>query len=195
MQTFQWGCLYPDMVERIAPFCGSARTSPHNYVFLEGPKSTLNLDVFSKEDIKSFARVYSGWGFTQKFYKYELYKTLGFNNLEEFLQGFWETFFLKREKENLLALIWTWQHGDISKNNIFKGDFVTALSSIKAKTLILSPENDLYFPKEDNEEEVKYILDSKLVIIPGYWGHFAGGGLNQVDNKFIDDHLKILLNE
>lgn len=195
MQTFQWACLYPEMVERIAPFCGSARTSPHNYVFLEGPKSTINLNQSSKEYIKSFARVYAGWGFTQKFYKKELYKNLGFNDLEDFLQGFWESFFLKREKENLLALIWTWQHGDVSQNDIFKGDFVKALSSIKAKTLVISPENDLYFPKEDNEEEVKYISDSKLVIIPGDWGHFAGGGLNPEDNKFIDDHLKILLNE
>ena len=34
-QTYQWGALYPDIVERIAPFCGSAKTSPHNFVFLE----------------------------------------------------------------------------------------------------------------------------------------------------------------
>lgn len=35
-QTFEWGAAYPGMVERIAPFCGSARTSRHNFVFLEG---------------------------------------------------------------------------------------------------------------------------------------------------------------
>ena len=33
-QAFQWGALYPEMVQAIAPVCGSARTSPHNYLFL-----------------------------------------------------------------------------------------------------------------------------------------------------------------
>ena len=44
-QTNQWGCLYPEMVERIAPFCGSAKTTPHNFVFLEGVKAALTNDV------------------------------------------------------------------------------------------------------------------------------------------------------
>jgi homoserine O-acetyltransferase len=35
-QAFQWGALYSDMVRAIAPLCGSARTSPHNYLFLDG---------------------------------------------------------------------------------------------------------------------------------------------------------------
>jgi hypothetical protein len=30
---------------------------------------------------------------------------------------------------------------------------------------------------------------------PGVWGHFAGGGLNLTDTKFIDDELKELLNK
>ena len=35
-QAYQWGALYPERVERIAPICGSARTSRHNFVFLRG---------------------------------------------------------------------------------------------------------------------------------------------------------------
>jgi homoserine O-acetyltransferase/O-succinyltransferase len=30
-------------------------------------------------------------------------------------------------------------------------------------------------------------------VIPGVWGHFAGGGDNPTDTKFIDDSLKELL--
>src|SRR5215468_8258133 len=41
LQTFHWAALYPDMVERIAPFCGSAKCSRHNFVFLEGVKAAL----------------------------------------------------------------------------------------------------------------------------------------------------------
>ncbi len=44
-QSFQWGAQYPDMVEAILPFCASARTSPHNIVFLEGVKAALQADA------------------------------------------------------------------------------------------------------------------------------------------------------
>ena len=43
-QTFHWGALFPDMVERILPWCGSAKTSRHNFVFLEGVKAALTAD-------------------------------------------------------------------------------------------------------------------------------------------------------
>jgi homoserine O-acetyltransferase len=44
-QAFQWGALYPELVQAIAPLCGSARTSPHNYLFLEGVKAALTADA------------------------------------------------------------------------------------------------------------------------------------------------------
>ncbi len=34
---------------------------------------------------------------------------------------------------------------------------------------------------------------AELRVIPGVWGHFAGGGLNPTDTKFIDEALKELL--
>jgi pimeloyl-ACP methyl ester carboxylesterase len=34
-QAFHWAALFPDRIERIAPICGSAKTSAHNFVFLE----------------------------------------------------------------------------------------------------------------------------------------------------------------
>jgi pimeloyl-ACP methyl ester carboxylesterase len=40
-QTYQWAVSYPEMVTRILPFCGSAKTSEHNIVFLEGVKAGL----------------------------------------------------------------------------------------------------------------------------------------------------------
>ena len=43
-QAFHWGARYPDLVERIAPICGSARTSVHNACFLEGMRAVLTAD-------------------------------------------------------------------------------------------------------------------------------------------------------
>ena len=44
-QTYQWAVSYPEMVTRILPFCGSAKTSEHNIVFLEGVKAALTADA------------------------------------------------------------------------------------------------------------------------------------------------------
>ena len=43
IQAFQWGASYPDMVERIAPFAGVAKTWPQTYVVLEGMKATHSI--------------------------------------------------------------------------------------------------------------------------------------------------------
>jgi hypothetical protein len=36
-------------------------------------------------------------------------------------------------------------------------------------------------------------LNAIFCPIPSIWGHFAGGGVNPADTKFIDDALKELL--
>ena len=43
-QAFHWAARYPKFVDAIVPFCASARTSPHNFVFLEGVKAALTAD-------------------------------------------------------------------------------------------------------------------------------------------------------
>jgi homoserine acetyltransferase len=79
-QAFHWGALFPDRVERIAPICGSAKTSPHNFVFLEGVKAALTADPawqdgwFATPPTRGFqamGRVYAGWGLSQAFYREE----------------------------------------------------------------------------------------------------------------------------
>ena len=40
-QTYQWATQYPAIMDLCVPFCGSARTSLHNKVFLEGVKSAM----------------------------------------------------------------------------------------------------------------------------------------------------------
>ena len=204
LQTFHWGALYPSMVERIAPFCGSAKCSRHNFVFLEGVKAALTADAAfaggwykSKPEtgLRAMARVYAGWGFSQAFYRAELdIKAMGYSSLEDFLVAFWEGLFLPRDANNLLTMLWTWQHGDISANELYGGDYARALGAITAKAYVMPGHTDLYFPPEDSQIEVEHMPDASFIPIPSIWGHFAGGpGLNPVDVAFIDGKLKELL--
>ncbi len=201
-QTYQWGVSYPEMVERILPFCGSAKTSLHNFVFLEGVKAALQADSAylggwyeepPTKGLRAVARVYAGWGFSQAFYREKIYLKNGYSSLEDFLIAFWEGFFLRRDANNLLAMLWTWQNGDIGATPGFDGNFEKALGAIKAKAIVMPGQTDLYFPPEDNEYEVNHMPNAEFRPIPSIWGHFAGGGINSVDTKFIDDSLKELL--
>ena len=182
-QAYHWGALYPDAVARICVVCGSARTAPHNQVFLEGVKAALTADAAYRDGwfheppvrgLKAMARVYAGWALSQAFYREELWRGLGYVTLEAFLVESWEAQFLRRDANDLLAQIWTWQHADISDCEAHRGDLEAALGAIRAQALILPSETDLYFRVADNAREVARLPNAELRPIPSIWGHRAG---------------------
>jgi homoserine O-acetyltransferase len=200
-QAFQWGALYPDMVEAIAPICGSARTSAHNFVFLEGVKAALTADAafadgwYDTPPVKgliAFGRVYAGWVYSQDFYREREYRKMGLASIADVLR-FSEARYRSRDANDLLAMLWTWQHADISANPQFNGDFDEALGAIRARAIVMPSASDLYFRVRDNELEVQQMPNAELRPIPTIWGHAAGRGLNPVDNAFIDAALGELL--
>ena len=201
-QTFHWGALFPDMVERILPWCGSARTSRHNFVFLEGVKAALTADDAWRggwydapptKGLRALARVYSGWVVSQAFYREQCYLQLGAASLEDFLV-MQEGRRLSSDANNLLAMLWSWQQSDISANSLYHGDFAKALGAISAKAIVMPSQTDLYFPPEDNALEVRHMPNAELRPIPSIWGHMAGSpGVNPVDTAFIDSALRELL--
>ncbi|KAI7262831.1 homoserine O-acetyltransferase [Hortaea werneckii] len=185
-QSFQWATQYPDFMDLVVPFCGSARTSLHNRVFLEGVKSAVlagrgavsggvckgesgkgQYRGWSEEErevgLKALGRVYAGWGFSQVY------------------------------PENMLVMLHTWQAGDCSDQEPYQGDFSAAMRGIRAKTLVLPCKTDLYFPPEDSEIEVKHMRDGigELKVFPSIWGHWAGGpGQSTEDVKWLDERLR-----
>ena len=203
-QAYQWACLFPDMVERLAPLAGAARCAKHNFVFLEGVKAALTADVEFKNGwyekppltgLRAMGRVWAGWALSQTWYRKEMYKSLGYSSLDDFLIAYWEGMFLQREPNDLLAMIDTWQQADISANDTFNGDFEKALGAIMAKTYVMPGQTDMYFPPEDGEYEAKHIAGAEFRPIPSLWGHYAGGGKDPTgaDTRFIDESLKELL--
>ena len=92
VQSFQWASLFPELVERLLPFCGAARCSPHNLVFLEGVRAALCADAAFQGGrytsppeigLRAFGRVYCGWAYSQAFFRDGLYQ---WKNYEPWLE-------------------------------------------------------------------------------------------------------------
>jgi homoserine acetyltransferase len=230
--SFQWASQYPEMVKRCAPFCGAARVAPHNYIMLEAVKGAILTDsegyadgkymqVHKKQPmrgLKAVARVYAGCGFSQAYYRRDGFRTeFGIQGgLEAVLKEFWEAYFTQKDANNLLYMLWTWQHADIGMQEKYANkvqlqqhqaadlqrdeetddSFKRALQAITAQTIIMPSRTDLYFPPEDSELEQKIMGSDKaeLKVIESDRGHWAGFDREE-DTKFLDDCLYNLLEQ
>ncbi|MFT6772412.1 MAG: homoserine O-acetyltransferase [Paracoccaceae bacterium] len=182
-QALHWGALMPDRVARICAVCTSARTSPHNQVFLQGIRGALTADGawrggrFTQrplDGLRAFARVYAGWAMSQTFYREELWRGGGFTSLEDWLVRAWEGNFLRRDPMDLLSMIETWMVSDISANPVFNGDLPAALGAITARSIIMPSTTDLYFPVTDSEIETAMMPNAQLRPLVSDYGHRAG---------------------
>jgi homoserine O-acetyltransferase/O-succinyltransferase len=201
LQAYQWGTLYSGMIDAIAPICGAARCAPHNFLFLEGVKAALLADAAFNDGwydappvkgLRAFGRVYAGWVFSQDFFREHEYRKLGLVSVEDVARRM-EGNFRRRDANDLLAMLWTWQHADLSANPIYQGDFAAALRAIHSRAIVMPCATDLYFRVRDNTLEVQHMPNAELRPIPSIWGHVAGGGLNPDDNAFMDAALRELL--
>ncbi|KAG9316648.1 Alpha/Beta hydrolase protein [Chiua virens] len=204
-QAYHWAVVFPNFVERFVAICTSARTSPHNQCFLEGPKAAMlaskdfadgHYTSVPQHGIRAFGRVYCAWAYGQTWFREHQYLFGGeYPDLNSFIRERWEGRYIQYwDANDMVALLTTWQRGDIS---IVRdgGDYEKALKSIKAKGLIMPSKTDLYFPPEDSEVEVSLLRDAALHVIPTVWGHVAGGGANPADVDFISEKIRSFLNQ
>ncbi|MFI5707560.1 alpha/beta fold hydrolase [Kribbella sp. NPDC051620] len=198
-QAYHWAALYPDFVERAVVVCGSARTSLHNQVFLSGLLRILEAAPqhlgggrFSAEPVaakKAFAHVYAGWGLSQDFYRARLFESLGFTDLETFLQADWVDKFAEGRAADQYAQALTWLAADISTP--YGGDLDAALAAITARVLLVPSATDLYFRTADNQLELAALRKAELAEIPSVWGHRAGSPRDiPEDLAFLRRHVR-----
>jgi homoserine O-acetyltransferase len=193
-QALHWGAIFPDRVARICAVCTSARTSPHNKVFLEGIRATLTSDAAYQggrfverplRSLRAFSRVYAGWAMSQAFYREQLWEKAGFTSLEDYLVRAWEGNYLRRHGEDLLSMIDTWYASDISDNPVYEGDLERALGSISARAIIMPSTTDLYFTETDSEAETRLMPNAEFRPIESIWGHRAGNPTHWPDDEAV----------
>jgi homoserine O-acetyltransferase len=208
MQAYHWAATYPEMVQRAAVVCGSARCSPFNHIFLEGVKAALTADPAFVDGrfvarpvagMRAMGRVYAGWAMSHGFYRDELWRELGFTSLEDFLARSWDGAFARRDANDLLAQISIWQRGDISNSPAFGGDLPKAMAAITSRMLLMPGQTDRYFQVQDNEAELPLLVNvrsAELKPIPSLYGHRAGNpALIPADRALLNATISVFLND
>lgn len=201
-QSYAWAAAHPEMVGALAPINGSSKTANFNKVFLRANIRAIQGDPAWQEGfypperppvagVRAMAAVYAGWGFSEPFYREETWRAFGASSVDEFIEDFWDAFYLKNDANDLLAQLATWWHNDLGDHPDFGGDHDAALAAITAKTIITQAETDRYFPPVDSDHEASVIPDAEVRRIDTTWGHMAP--FNPADQAVIDASLRELL--
>lgn len=196
-QAFQWAVSYPNFMEKIVGIAGSAVEYPHGKVRLEGFISAIkadssfdngNYNLPPEKGLRAGGTHWSSWGWSQEWFRKELYEEMGLKNIDEVINWF-EEFVLTWDANNLIALARTWQNNNVGNTPGFNGDYKKALKSIKAEVLYMPSETDMYFHIDALKSEAKLIPKVNLRIIPSLWGHIAGAGFAKEDAVFINNEI------
>ena len=201
-QAYHWATMYPHLTPKIAALCGTARTTPHNKLFLYSLRAALQADPNWKgthfdgvpnRGFHAFAQIYASWAASQEYYQQEYYLDWGYSSLEDYIWKGWEANYRKRDPHDLLAMLETWLRNDVSHNTDM-GDYETAMTSIRAQCLIMPATTDLYFTPDDCQREADLIANATFLPIPSIWGHRAGNPYqNPEDEAFIKKAVRDFL--
>lgn len=201
-QTYEWAVRFPDKVLRAAPIAGTAKNTPHDFLFTE----TLNEQIWSDpgwtggeyssntevvDGLKRHAHLWATMGFSTEFWKQEKWAALGFASKEDFLTNFLEPYFTAMDPNDLLCKAWKWQRGDVSRHT--NGDLAKALARVTAKTFVMPISEDMFFPPRDCAHEASLLPNGELRIVEDVHGHL---GLFAIDPNYmpqIDANLRELL--
>jgi homoserine O-acetyltransferase len=199
-QAFQWAVSYPDFMDRIVAYCGTAKTYPHGVVRLESAISAMAADAEFRDGhytqkpmkgVKAWSDHWTAWTRSQEWFRRELFKP-GARTVDEFLArqvNYWAS----KDPNDLIAQARTWQRHNIGDTPGFNGDIERALGAVKVPVLYMPGQTDLYFPVADAEYERGFLANVRFAPIPSIWGHLAGSGSNDADNAFLNQQIRQFL--
>ena len=172
-QAYQWAVSHPGMVERICCLCGTARTSPHNRLFLLSLRQALTADPhwtgsgFSGDPVqglRTYALIYASWAASQPWYR-------GIEEpVEAHVEQHWLPHYRRHDPRDLIAMLDTWLANDVAAG----ADLSTTLADIQARAAVVACDHDLYFTVDDMATEAAAIPGAALHVLRSTLGHRAG---------------------
>ncbi|KAL6704699.1 hypothetical protein ACN47E_007981 [Coniothyrium glycines] len=191
--TYHWITTHPAFVKKAVIVCSSAKTSPHNYQFLEGPRAALANAKSEEQGKRAFGKAYSAWLTSAEWFDQEKFTELGFGSLSEWDEMTTGKGYDDWTGDDLLIMLGMWQRGDIARCVPgSQGSLEAALKTIRSKVLLMPSETDQYFRPYVNVREAKSFQSERhaqVAIVPSIWGHIVGGGANPVDVTWMDEKI------
>ena len=186
-QVYEWAVRFPDKVLRAAPLAGTAKTTPHNGLFV----STLTEAITSdpawnagwydqahsvREGLRRHARQWELMGLSPGFLKAEGWRAAGFSSLDDFALNFLLAAFLPADPNDLACMARKWQDADVSRHAA--GDLAAALHRIRARTTVMPISSDMFFVPADCAAGQALTPNSQLAVLDTAWGHIGLFGLD-----------------
>ena len=196
-QAWRWAVDHPSCVRRLACFSGTARTTPHNRVFLESLLAALEADpayhagAVPRMGLRAAGRIYAGWAYSQPWLKREGWRETGHTSLDHWLARTWDAPYMARDASDVTAMWRTWLAHDVADG----ADLEAALRRITAPALVLASRTDLYVTPEDMADEAALVPKTRFAVLESDWGHMAGSGLSCDDSDSLNNHLQGFLHE
>lgn len=202
-QAYHWAVMYPGFAKRVVAICSSARTSLHNYAFLEGPITALtssidyvawramkdkmargeavgqNLkEVVPKRGLRAFARAYAAWLTSAKWFRDREFarpEVGGAKSVEEWMQAR-EQGYLLWDAEDLLVLARMWQLGDVGKVAGLQGEKDEELSTLGGAI----PNDDLYVKALQS-------IEARVLLMPCRTDQYFPPEDSEIEMKYLKD--------
>ncbi len=201
-QTYEWAVRYPEMVLRAAAIAGTAKNTPHDFLYTQSLIDAITSDpgfragwydshMEVRQGLRRHALLWAVMGLSTEYFKQEAWRNLGFSSIDDFMTNFLEAYFTAMDPNDLLCMAWKWQRGDVSRHT--GGDLKKALSRITAKTFVMPIDEDMFFPPRDCQAEQKLIKGSELRLLKSFAGHLVLTGFEPAFLAQVDRHLQDLL--
>ena len=202
MQVLQWGVSHPQFMDALVALTPMARTAPWSIAVNEATRKALMADAafnggnYDKQPEK-------GWRARANVLQVLATRTpeglrAMFPNALDVLPWITaqEEAVLKTgfDANDWIAQTWAYDRHNVGDTGSFGGDHLRALTSVKAKTLIITGgQLDLYNPVEEAQEAAKFIPDARYAAIPSLQGHTAGSAAKSADVEFMNRTVREFL--
>jgi homoserine O-acetyltransferase/O-succinyltransferase len=182
-QAYHWAVLEPERVQRLCCVCGTARTTPHNRLFLLSLRQALTadpnwngsgFDAAPDQGLRTFALIYASWAASQPFYAAGGHTRLGYASVEDYVERSWLPAYRRHDPLDLLTMLDVWLANDVAAAAGCDDDLAAALGRIQADTAVIAGRHDLYFTVADCATEASLIPGARLHVLESTLGHRAG---------------------
>ncbi len=187
-QAYHWGVLEPERSQRLCCICGTARTTPHNRLFLLSLRQALTadpawngggFDAMPEQGLRNFALIYASWAASQPFYQRGGHLDQGYADVESYVEQAWLPAYRRHDPRDLIAMLDVWLACDVAAaagiaSGDHQADLAAALGRIRARCAVVAGRYDLYFPPADCAAEAALIPQASLQVLESDLGHRAG---------------------